>query len=61
MRDRFEKVFEPEVLAKGMELTGRWKSVGKLVPVEITARDGWLTIVWNRQPAPAVAVAQNGI
>ena len=61
LRDRFEKVFEPEVLAKGMELTGRWKSVGKLVPVEITARDGWLTIVWNRQPAPAVAVAQNGI
>jgi hypothetical protein len=57
LRDRFEKVFEPEVLAKGMELSGRWKSVGKLVPVEITARDGWLTIVWNRQPAPAVAIA----
>ena len=52
LRDRFEKVFEPEILAKGMELSGRWKSVGKLVPVEITARDGWLTIVWNRQPAP---------
>ncbi len=55
LRNRFEKTFEPEILAKGMELSGRWKAVGKLVPVEMTARDGWLTIVWNRQPAPTVA------
>ena len=47
LKKRFEKVFEPEILAKGMELSGRWKAVGKLVPVEIVARDGWLTVVWK--------------
>jgi len=58
LKKRFEKVFEPEILAKGMELSGRWKAVGKLVPVELTARDGWLTVAWKRQPAsPPTAVA----
>ena len=62
LKKRFEKIFEPEILAKGMELSGRWKAVGKLVPVELVAQDGWLTIAWNRQPAskPAAVAAVRG-
>lgn len=49
---RFAKVFEPEFLGEGLELPGKWKAAGKLQPIEVAARDGWLTIAWKR-PAGA--------
>ncbi|MBN1394779.1 MAG: hypothetical protein JW959_07135 [Pirellulales bacterium] len=48
LKKRFEKVFEPEFLAEGFVLPGKWKAVGKLKPIYLDCRDGWLTIVWKR-------------
>jgi hypothetical protein len=48
---RFAKVFEPELLGEGLELPGRWKAAGKLMPIQVECRDGWLVIAWKRTPA----------
>ncbi len=52
---RFSKVFEPQFLAEGFELPGRWQAAGRLMPVEIIAQDGWLVISWKQTGAPAKA------
>jgi hypothetical protein len=46
---RFAKVFEPEFLAQGFQLSGKWKAAGKFVPAEVVCRDGWLAVVWRRR------------
>jgi hypothetical protein len=51
LRKRFGKVFEPEILGKGIELSGKWKAAGKLVPIQVECRDGWLVIAWKRESA----------
>jgi hypothetical protein len=48
LQKRFAKVFEPEFLGQGLELPGKWKAAGKLLPVEVVCRDGWLAIAWKR-------------
>ncbi len=48
LRKRFEKVFEPEFLAEGFEPSGKWKAVGKMVPIQMDCQNGWLTIAWKR-------------
>jgi hypothetical protein len=62
LKRRLEKVFEPEMLGKGIELSGKWKAAGKLMPIEVVARDGWLVIAWKLTPpepkAAAVQTAQ---
>ncbi len=45
---RFAKVFEPEFLGEGLELPGRWKAAGKLLPIQVECRDGWLVVAWKR-------------
>ncbi len=45
---RFAKVFEPEFLGEGLELSGKWKSAGRLMPIQVDCRDGWLVIAWKR-------------
>ncbi len=52
LEKRFETIFEPEFLGKGLDLPGKWKAFGKLMPVEIVCRDGWLLIAWKRAAAP---------
>ena len=53
---RFAKVFEPEFLGEGLELPGKWKAAGKMLPIELVCRDGWLVIAWKRATAePKVA------
>jgi hypothetical protein len=47
---RFSKVFEPEMKAEGFVFTGKWEKVGKMLPVDVQSRDGWLTIAWQRAP-----------
>jgi len=47
---RFGKVFKEELVGKGIELPGNWKKAGRLMPVAMTAKDGWLTVSWNRVP-----------
>lgn len=48
LADRFEKVFEQEFIAKGFEMPGKWKSVGHMKPIQLTAENGWLVISWKR-------------
>ena len=50
LKNRFEKVFEKEMLGEGLELPGKWKAAGKLLPIEVVCRDGWLVIAWKRSP-----------
>lgn len=45
---RFAKVFESEFLGEGLELPGKWKTAGKLTPIQVVCRDGWLVIAWKR-------------
>ena len=37
--------------AEGFELGGEWTGKGQLVPQTVSTEKGWLTIVWNWQPA----------
>jgi hypothetical protein len=56
LRHRFAKVFEPEFVSKGIEFKGKWKAAGKLMPIQVVSRDGWLVIAWKRaasEPKPA--------
>jgi hypothetical protein len=58
LEKRFAKVFEPEFLGEGLELSGKWKAAGKLLPIQVECRDGWLVIAWKRAAAePKVAAA----
>ena len=56
---RFGKIFEPEMVPEGIKPTGKWEVVGKLMPVELTGRDGWLTIGWRRTAVQATATASS--
>ena len=59
LEKRFAKVFEPEILGEGFELPGKWKAAGKMRPIQVVARDGWLVIAWKRSPVtPNTASAE---
>jgi len=47
---RFNKLFAPEIQAKGLLVQGRWSKVGRLVANRVRARDGWLAVAWEQQP-----------
>jgi hypothetical protein len=49
LEKRFDKVFEPEILGEGFELSGKWKAAGKMAPIQWVCRDGWLVIGWKRE------------
>jgi hypothetical protein len=70
---RFGKLFKPELPDKptrGLELSGRWKSLGPLPISVLTADNGWLALGWSRpatarrsgspMPAPAIRTASLG-
>ncbi|MEN6558666.1 MAG: hypothetical protein ABFC54_10845, partial [Thermoguttaceae bacterium] len=48
LQKRFAKVFEPEIVGNGFELPGKWKAAGKMTPIQVDIKDGWLTIAWRR-------------
>jgi hypothetical protein len=48
LEKRFAKIFEPEIFGDGFDLPGKWKAAGKLLPIQVVARDGWLAIAWRR-------------
>ncbi len=54
---RFDKVFEKEFIGKGIVLPATWKHPGRLMPIQLTAHDGWLVIAWKLHPAEPAAVA----
>jgi hypothetical protein len=53
LEKRFAKMFEPEMIGEGFELPGKWKAAGKLLPIELVCRDGWLVLGWKRETAEA--------
>jgi hypothetical protein len=53
LQQRLGKILQPELLPQGFTPQGKAASLGKFVPVEMTGRDGWLTIGWRRTRAPA--------
>jgi hypothetical protein len=60
LQKRFAKIFEPEIPGEGFQLAGRWKAAGKLMPIQVVCRDGWLTIAWKRAVVPSKVAAVNG-
>jgi hypothetical protein len=50
LEKRFSKVFEPEIIGDGFLFTGKLEKVGKMQPVAVQSRDGWLTLAWKRAP-----------
>lgn len=58
LEKRFAKVFEPEIVGEGLELPGKLKSAGKLQPIQLVCRDGWLVIAWKRPAAEAKVAAE---
>jgi hypothetical protein len=51
---RFEKIFHQEVIPESFVLTGNWAKVGKMVPIQLSFRDGWLAVGWKAVAATAV-------
>ena len=49
--EAFREDSRSRVLGKGIELSGRWKRAGKLMPIQVECRDGWLVLAWKRAPA----------
>jgi len=57
------KVFEEKLEGDGFEMPGKWKKLGKMIPMQLVARDGWLTAAWQRASAEKpseVAFAMEG-
>jgi len=44
---KMERLFKARRLLEGLELRGDWKRVGRLLPIELKAQDGWLSIAWR--------------
>lgn len=67
MQTKFDAVFKPEVVGKGMELEGRWERAGRLHLQQLSCDDGWVAFGWTapgpdariaRKPKPTVAPPQ---
>ncbi|MGD0900459.1 MAG: hypothetical protein ABR915_21715, partial [Thermoguttaceae bacterium] len=60
LQKKLGKALEKELVPQGFTLKGKWAAAGKFMPVEWTARDGWLVMAWRRTVAPpAAATASN--
>jgi hypothetical protein len=51
LQRKFSRLFPEEVALQGLELPGRWAKAGKLRPVLMQARAGWLQVGWNMTSA----------
>jgi len=58
LQRRFGKMFDKEVRAEGFALPGAWAKGGRMVPMQMTAHAGWLTIAWRRVPDPKTAMVE---
>jgi len=50
LQQRFGKIFKPEMMGEGFVPPGEWSKVGKIMPVQLACKDGWLTVAWRRAP-----------
>ncbi|MDZ4817704.1 MAG: hypothetical protein SGJ20_01890 [Planctomycetota bacterium] len=52
---RFDKIFKPEIVSKGIQLKGRWQRLGKINLTQLKFNDGWASLCWDSVPAAAPA------
>jgi len=45
---RFGDIFKPELAMEGFTPKGRLEGLGKMVPVELKAKDGWISTAWRQ-------------
>lgn len=57
LRKKFAKLFKERIEGEGMELPGRYKSLGKLPVGNFRFDDGWAAVGWNLPGNPNVAAA----
>lgn len=56
LQKRYGKIFEPELVAQGLSLKGRWEKLGPLHATQLKADNGWLVVGWNYdRPAKTAA------
>lgn len=53
MQKKFNAVFKPEIVGKGIELEGRWKQAGPLHLQQLICDGGWAVIGWDAPPPDA--------
>ena len=51
LEQRFGRIFVKEIVPKGIELSDKLASLGKLKPIQIVSRDGWLILAWKAEKA----------
>jgi hypothetical protein len=51
LQRRFDTIFEEEIIMDDVVLPGEWEKAGKMRPVQLLCRDGWLTAAWKKVPA----------
>jgi hypothetical protein len=51
LKHRFEKIFRPEIVSKGLILPGHWGRVGKLELTDLQTDRGWMLLGWRPQSA----------
>jgi len=57
---RFGKILKPELVSKGLELPGKWKSAGRLTLRQLSIGDGWVALAWTQDQGRHLA-AQNKV
>jgi hypothetical protein len=58
LQGRFGKIFKPEMMGEGFVPPGEWGKIGKMAPVQLACKDGWLSVAWRRAPSDRT-IAQN--
>lgn len=53
LQKKLKNVFKPVIESDGLELSGRFKKVGKLRLTQLASNAGWLTLAWNIPEKPA--------
>ena len=57
LQRRYGKIFEPEMMSKGLTLTGRWEKLGPLHATQMKADRGWIVVGWNYDRPTKTAAA----
>ncbi len=55
LQKKFGKLFEPEIKAEKLTLSGRWEKVGPLDLKQLQSSSGWLVAAWLEPATPPAA------
>jgi len=47
---RFSRIFREELVGEGLTLPGKWAKAGKMMPIQLQCKDGWLAVAWRGVP-----------